>query len=509
MSTYSRAIAACVMSLTLLCVTSRLCLAQDEDRFYRLETVTTSRAETTSRDPRWRPDRLGVPLEIGGMEATSDGGLMVAIRRGEVWKIHNPQVTFPTPLDMTRVASGLHEPLGLISLGDDWLVAQRGEVTRLVDRNSDGVADRYLSWARGWGVSGNYHEYAYGPEADGLGRYWLALNVGIGDRAEAQTPYRGWVLASDELGSWEPICTGFRSPCGLGRDEQGRMYATDQQGDWIATCSLVHVRPGAFFGHPQGLGSNPNLDETWPRADQVPSGMTWPMALETIPRLTPPAVWFPYKKAGQSATDVVCDTTGGKFGPFSGQLFVGEFRLSGMLRVALEEVDGQMQGACFPFRSGYASGVFRLCLSSEGEMYAGLTNRGWSSLGDASYGIQRLVWTGETPFEIHHIEATADGFDLVFTQEVNAAELQEPGAIEVDSYTYLLHQTYGSDEIDTKRCEVQVELASEDSKRVHVRVSPLRAGYVHEIRCEGVRNVAGESLLHPVGFYTLNRIPQD
>ena len=46
--------------------------------------------------------------------------------------------------------------------------------------------------------------------------------------------------------------------------------------------------------------------------------------------------------------DVVLDNTGGKFGPFARQLFIGEFRLSEN-RVFLEKVGGEYQGACFGF----------------------------------------------------------------------------------------------------------------------------------------------------------------
>ena len=34
------------------------------------------------------------------------------------------------------------------------------------DTDGDGSADEYLAAAKGWGVSGNYHEYAYGPAFD-------------------------------------------------------------------------------------------------------------------------------------------------------------------------------------------------------------------------------------------------------------------------------------------------------------------------------------------------------
>ena len=38
-----------------------------------------------------------------------------------------------------------------------------------------------------------------------------------------------------------------------------------------------------------------------------------------------------------------------RFGPFQGQMLVGEFQNASVVRVALEKVNGQWQGAVFPF----------------------------------------------------------------------------------------------------------------------------------------------------------------
>jgi hypothetical protein len=37
----------------------------------------------------------------------------------------------------------------------------------------------------------------------------------------------------------------------------------------------------------------------------------------------------------------------------------------------------------------------------------------------------------------------------------------------------------------------------------------LRPFYVHELTVAGVRNAAGQKLLHPEAYYTLNRIPAE
>src|SRR5207249_9157811 len=140
-----------------------------------------------------------------------------------------------------------------------------------------------------------------------------------------------------------------------------------------------------------------------------------------MPPCAAPAVWFPYGRMGQSASEPIWDTTGGKFGPFAGQCFIGDNSKSSVMRVYLEKVNGRYQGACFPFRSGFQCGINRLVFGPDGSLYAGQTNRGWGSVGGKPYGLQRLVYTGVVPFEIHAMKLTRGGFDLNFTKPVDPA----------------------------------------------------------------------------------------
>src|SRR5690606_8484052 len=110
--------------------------------------------------------------------------------------------------------------------------------------------------------------------------------------------------------------------------------------------------------------------------------------------------WLPYPKLGQSATGIACDLSGGQFGPFEGQLFIGEFTLSRITRVFLEKVDGEYQGAAFRFIDGLQSGPVRLEFLPDGSLLCGETNRGWNSAGTRSFGLERIRWTGHVPFEI-------------------------------------------------------------------------------------------------------------
>ena len=78
-------------------------------------------------------------------------------------------------------------------------------------------------------------------------------------------------------------------------------------------------------------------------------------------------------------------------------------------------VNVRYQGACFLFREGFASGLFRLRWGIDGSMFGGMTSRGWSCTDPDPHALQRLVWTGKTLFEIKNITAKPDGRELKFT----------------------------------------------------------------------------------------------
>lgn len=493
----------------------------DEADYYRIVSIATPQTATDSRDPNWKPAEDGIALEVSGIAILDDRRVAVTIRKGEVWILDHVYDEDPDRVTFHQFASALHEPLGLLKWNDALVTVQRTEMTRMVDIDGDEVADLYETLASGWGVSGNYHEYAYGPQADRDGNLWLTLNIGIGLQGDqrshcvsdpilkvSQPLWRGWAMKRESDGHLRPICAGMRSPSGIGANAEGDLFYTDQQGNWVATNSLHHLREGVFYHHPESLASMTQPGSTIEGITSIPDGLPYPDALKQFTAMRPPAVWFPYKKAGQSATDILLDQSGGKFGPFAGQLFIGEFTQAAMNRVFLEKVDGEYQGACFPFRRGFASAVLRMAQGTDGSLFVGMTNRGWSSLGTSSYGLQRLVWTGKLPFEILEMRAKPDGFELQFTRPVDPNAASNPASYRLNSYTYLYQSTYGSDEIQTRELSIDRAVVAEDGLSVRFYTSGLRRYFVHELDASGVLDVDGRPLLHPYAFYTLNAIPK-
>jgi len=447
----------------------------------------------------------GVEMEVGGLAVLPDGRLAVATRHGEIWMADDAVDDAPT---FTRFAHGLHEPLGLAYRDGALYAAQRGELTRLRDPNGDGRADAYETIVA-WPLDGNYHEYSYGPVFASDGSMFVTLNLGWIGHGASLSRWRGWTIRVTDDGTVEPFAVGMRSPAALALLPDGELFYAENQGDWVGSGFIAHVTRGGFYGNPAGLrwtdepGSPLRL-----RVEDVPdTGEPRHEVAERVPVLALPAVWLPHGTLGISTSDILVDTTGGRFGPFGGQLFIGDQGRSNITRVFLEKVAGEYQGAAFPFRSGFSSGVLRLEWASDGSMIVGMTNRGWGSTGREPFGLQRLVWTGEVPFEALAVEARSDGFEITFTRPVDPVTANDPASYGVSSFTYHYRSEYGSPPIQEETHEVRGIHVSDDGTRVRLTLDRLRQGYVHQISLEGIRSADGLPLLHDTAYYTLNRIP--
>jgi hypothetical protein len=121
--------------------------------------------------------------------------------------------------------------------------------------------------------------------------------------------------------------------------------------------------------------------------------------------------------------------------------------------------------------------------------------------------LQRVRWKGGAVFAIREMRAESDGFELVFTEPVDAATATDPASYAMTSYTYLYSSAYGSDEIETLPLRIVGATAGADGRSVRLKVEGLRALHVHELHAPGVRSAGGAPLEHAWAYYTLNRIP--
>ncbi len=472
----------------------------------------------------------GAVIEVGGLCTLPDGNLALATRRGDVYIVENPTNAKPF---FRKFASGLHEILGVAHKNGSLYVVQRGELTRLYDSNMDGKADIYET-IYSWPLSGNYHEYSYGPKIAADGSFFVTLNLAFADvwwSGASFVPWRGWALHIFEDGKMEPWATGFRSPCGISMID-GELFYTDNQGDWMGSGSIMPIKKGAFMGNPGGLvwTNLPNsplqltqqdiFNKINPRIEYDALGKrVKPENIEKeklktlfeikkeVPELQLPAVWLPHGILGISNSEIV-KIPKGVFGPFEEQLLVGDQGQSKISRVFMETVNGELQGCAWDFRTGFQSGVLRMAWSKEGSLMVGETNRGWGSAGEASEGLQRLSWSGRVPFEMKTVKAMPDGFEITFTKPVDKKQAADISSYKVESFIYKYQAVYGSPPQNTQQCPVKGVKLSADGLTARIIVSNLRQYYIHKITLQGIRETENSfSLIHPTCYYTLNQIP--
>ena len=448
------------------------------------------------------PDNL--PIETGSFDVLPDGRLVIGTRRGDIYLVGGAFDKRPR-LRFHRFASGLDEVFGVGHRDGAFFVTQQTEVTRITDLDGDDRADRFETLSDEWGFT-DYHEFSWGSRPDPDGNIWVVL--GLSSSYYYRSRFRGWAMKVTPSGETIPIASGIRSAGGVAPNEHGEMFYVESQGPWNGSCSLKHLDPGGFMGHPISFAAYDLAPSMGPRPIEPRSGSRLHVEKKRVRELVPYAVVFPYRKMGQSISGFRVDRSGGKFGPFENQIFVGDYSLSCVMRATTEKINGVWQGACYPFREGLGTGILALQFSPEGYLVTGGTNRGWPVRGSRRYALERLEWTGKMPFEIERIGIRADGFTMEFTTAVDRELASRVETYEILHYTHVYQKFYGSPEVDLGTSKVLEAVVSPDGKSVRLKLAALVEGHVHEFGLPGMRSADGRALVHDKAYYTVNEIPR-
>ena len=456
----------------------------------------------------YRVESLPIPkdlvVEAGAFTVLPDKRLVVGTRRGEIYFVEGVDDAKPQPR-FRRFAEGLDEIFGLSWKDGALYVTQSCELTRLRDANGDGRADQFEVVSDEWGYA-NYHEYAFGSPFDAEGNMYVAL--GLSKSYHSWALYRGWALKITPDGKTIPIASGLRSPGGIGYNEHGALFYIESQGPWNSSCSLKFVKEGGFMGHPRSYNWYPYAKNMGPTPKEPTPGGRIVDEVKNVPELVPYSVIFPYIRMGRSISGFVVDKTAGKFGPFTNQMFLGDYTQSVILRATTEQVNGVWQGACYPFREGLSTGILNVHFTPEGKLVSGGTNRGWPVRGLKAFALERLEWTGKMPFEIERVTVTPTGFAVRFTKAVDPKTAGQAGNYKLGTFTHKYHGGYGGPEVDQTEPKVTAVRVSADGKQVNLDLAGFTKGHCYEFDLTGVLDRKGETLLHKHAYYTLNEIPK-
>jgi hypothetical protein len=185
---------------------------------------------------------------------------------------------------------------------------------------------------------------------------------------------------------------------------------------------------------------------------------------------------------------------------------VGDVQNGKLSRVALEKVDGEYQGACFPFIfDKLGGGVNRLIFDDKGVLWVGFTGRGWA----AGEGLKNITYTGKVPHEILKMSLTKTGFDLTFTKPVEKADAEKVGNYSLRNYELAWHAGYGTGPSNNVTVIPDSATLSKDKLTVSLTLPTLTAQRIYQLNISGLKATDGSALEHPSAFYTLNRLRKD
>ena len=450
------------------------------------------------------PLPAGEVMEISSIALMPEEKIAVTTRRGDAWICTGAYAGDLSKVTWKKFAQGLHEPFGMFEKDGSLFLTQRPEFTRIQDTDGDGTADVFETLNADWGIKGDYHEYAFGSTPDKNGDVWITLC--LTGSFTGDSDWRGWAVRITPEGKFIPTCSGIRSPGGIGFNAEGDTFYTDNQGPWNGSSSVKWLKPGSFQGNPSG-----NHFHTLASLPAPPTPATGSRILTErlkFPEFIPPALILPHGKVGQSPTGIEPDLSGGKFGPWKNQIYIGEQTHSQVQRGFLEKVNGIYQGAVFHFLEGFEASIIPLRLDNQkGVLFAGGSNRGWASRGTKAFTFERVKPTGKIPFEILTMSAMPDGFTLTFTEPADEKTASDPATYTMDTWTYILQSEYGSPEVDQSNPSIKKAELSPDKTSVRLTIEGLVRGNVHHLLAPALTSATGQKLWHPEAFYTLNEIP--
>ncbi|MER7719265.1 ricin-type beta-trefoil lectin domain protein [Streptomyces flaveolus] len=436
----------------------------------------------------------GFEPQVSAMDWLPDGRLAVATwggsnnTAGEVYLLSNVTgATGPDKVKAKKVASGLKEPMGIKHVDGKLYVSQKHELTELNDTDGDEVTDQYRRVAT-WPFGGNFHEFAFGLlYKDGF--FYLNLSVSINYGGATTDPQpaqnRGTTIkVNKNTGEVSYVAGGLRTPNGIGWGPEGGLFVTDNQGGWLPSSKLVHIKQDRFFNH----YTNPDGP-----FDSQP--------------VTKPVLWLPQNEIANSPSTPLQLTEG----PFAGQMLFGDVTYGGIQRGFLEKVGGEYQGAVFRLTQGLEAGVTRISVGPDGALYAGGLGAGgnWGQEGKLSYGLQKLSPNGANAFDIRAMRAVPGGFELEYTQPLSTDTANELAKrYKLKQWRYVPTADYGGPKVDEETLTAQSATLSADRKTVTLAVPGLKADRVVHVRSpRPFSSAGGETLWSTEAWYTLNKLP--
>jgi azurin len=370
------------------------------------------------------------PLFFGGHDFLPNGEALLCTMQGDVWRVAGLDDKLER-VRWRRIASGLHQALGLVVAEGQIYVLGRDQITRLHDLNGDGEIDFYECFSNAYLTSPSGHDYICGLERDREGRFYTASSK------------QGLVRIAADGKSAEVLATGFRNPDGLGRYPDGAVTVPSSEGEWVPASMICLVKPsaGANKENKPRIGGHqpPYFGYGGPKNGQPPDL---------------PLVYLPRGLDNSSGGQV--HVSSDRWGPLKDRMIHFSYGTGSHFLVLRDEVGGQAQGGVVPLPGEFLSGAHRGRFNpQDGQLYV-TGMGGWGTYTIADGCFQRVRYTGapstergpsvakgQFPIDFHVHE---NGIRVTFTQPVEEAIARDVKNHFAQAWNYRYSSAYGSQE---------------------------------------------------------------
>jgi putative heme-binding domain-containing protein len=362
----------------------------------------------------------------GDHDFLSDGSAIICTMQGDVWRATGldadlQQVTW------RRIASGLHQPLGLAVHDDQIYVIGRDQLTRLHDTNGDDETDFYECFSQALVTSKSGHDFTCGLWRDREGRFYTVSGK------------EGVMRIAADGQTAEVLATGLRNSDGLGLLPEGTVTIPSSEGDWMPASMVAAIRPDDSVLN-RLPGTTPDF-RSLPFFGRPGTNRTQPPEL--------PMLYLPRGVDNSSGGQVYVDSR--RWGPLEGQLVHTSFGAGTAFLLLRDEFDDWIQGAAVPLTGEFASGAHRAKFNPvDGQLYvSGLAGWGTYTTDDGCFHrVRYTAQRAQLPVGFHVHE---NGLHVSFSEPVDREVVENPNAHFAQAWNYRYSGAYGSPEYSARQ----------------------------------------------------------
>lgn len=396
-------------------------------------------------------------------------------------------------------------PVGLTIVNDKVYISDRDGFYEL--KSLDPVAGdlannrtKILGWpdTTTWANGYTWHQFVFDPvyyQGSFYAPYSGSIRPGGPSDVPASTSFSGaflkWDLTGKTLTKW---AGGLRSPNGMNVGPNGDMFVADNQGSWLPSSTFMHMKQGKFYGHKQSPKRDANGAITQAFA---------PNWAESLPYERPTA-WLDHGTVRASPSQPIYMDRG----RFQGDWLLGDVNNPGLIRIALDNVQGTYNGAVFWFGKGFGTtAINRMAWGNDGALYVGSIMKiagNWPG-GDKTSMFRMTAKSTTTAFDMKAVRHLADGVEIIFTEAVDPNSLAT-GLFPVTQWHYDRQEGYGQGKSAVENRTVSATELSADGKRVHLKIAGLKDDYVTYFKLGAVKSATGASLWNNECWFTLNKL---